>query len=407
MSYLHNRLRLFERPAFAWYTLSCFLATFGSGLSYIAIAWMIVQIDSSVSGLVILMACFWIPNVILGPFVGVIADRFERKWVLFFSNITRVIVLFVFAGIYGNHYTCSALDGLALLLGVFFSVYAPAAMAFIREIIPEDELLYANASVDIAYEVGNVAGMGAAGLVIAATSYMDTLYINGSLLLLSALILLLIKQRWLHFKSETRIAKLRVVQDMKEGLSYIYSNKKILIIYTLQLLVMCQYMTAPILLVPFAKNILHTDVISFGHIETALSVAVVFGGFSVPWLADRIGVMKTVLLLTVLSTAAFLWFGFNRNLFIAEMLYFVIGLGFAIWPVILTIGQDITDLNYQGRVQACFNSVSGLIILLTYVLVSLTSHLALLKHLYFIEVALCLLTVAVAWVYRSILGLRH
>ena len=78
MSYLHNRLILFKQPAFLCYTLTCLFATLGSGISYIAVPWIILQHHNSVIAMAIAAALFWLPNVLLSPLAGVITDRYPR-----------------------------------------------------------------------------------------------------------------------------------------------------------------------------------------------------------------------------------------------------------------------------------------------------------------------------------------
>ena len=75
MSHFKKRLQLLSIPAFRWYVVGCFLATFGGGLSYIAIVWLALSAHNSINAVANLMICFWLPGVICGPFMGVIVDR--------------------------------------------------------------------------------------------------------------------------------------------------------------------------------------------------------------------------------------------------------------------------------------------------------------------------------------------
>lgn len=48
------------------------------------------------------------------------------------------------------------------------------------------------------------------------------------------------------------------------------------------------------------------------------------------------------------------------------MYHFFIGFSFSSWALLTTLAQEITDLDYQGRVQSLFNSLSGAIIIFFY-----------------------------------------
>ncbi len=93
MAFVSKRLQLLSQLSFRWYFVSCLLATFGSGLSYVTLSWLILQADNSVAAVSILMLCFWVPTILLGPFLGVIADRYSRKWLMVGGNAIRGIVL--------------------------------------------------------------------------------------------------------------------------------------------------------------------------------------------------------------------------------------------------------------------------------------------------------------------------
>ena len=76
----------------------------------------------------------------------------------------------------------------------------------------------------------------------------------------------------------------------------------------------------------------------------------------------------------------------NHSILIAELLYFVVGICFAMWPLIITHAQHITDIKFQGRVQSCFMSISGIAMILVYLAVKLGSHTISIHMLYWLEV---------------------
>src|SRR3990167_2763953 len=155
-------------------------------------------------------------------------------------------------------------------------------------------------------------------------------------------------------------------EDVSAGFRYVRDNRNLCLIYVIQLLIAVQFMTTPILLAPFAKQILHLGVKQFGHVEAALSVGVVIGGMLFPWFAERLNLVKTLIVAVAICGLCFVAFGYNRNFTMAEILYFMIVLALACWPMILTKAQEMTEIEFQGRVMATFNSLMGISILLMY-----------------------------------------
>lgn len=400
MSHLKRRLELFKRRAFSWYILAGILASFGAGLTYITMTWMVVSVDDSIFAVVKLMLSFWIPNIILGPFAGVIADRFSRKYVIIFSAVARAIALIVFVLSCQAHFTPFTLYAVSWVTGILFTFHQPASMAFMREIVPEHDLLNANATLDIAFEVGNVLGMGAAGLIIAWTSYSTTIAINGFAFLLSALALGFVRKKDLLFMSVIVKRGFHIIKDLKEGLVYLFSHKNLMIVYSLQLLVLVQYMTLPALLAPFAKQVLHANVGQFGEIEASLSFGVIFGGITIPWLAERYGTLKMMAALQAILICVYLIFSQNVSIHASEVLYVFVGFGFAVWPLMLTRAQELTALDFQGRVQGSFNTVSSIVVLSVYLLVGEGGAFFQVKNLYFVMIFFCVIGLALLFACR-------
>ena len=97
MSHFQKRFDLLKRRSFFLYVLGFLFAAIGNGLGYIATSWIVVSHGGGVTAVAILMACFWGPNVILGPFLGVLADRLSRQWMMIISDFIRAVVYIAFS----------------------------------------------------------------------------------------------------------------------------------------------------------------------------------------------------------------------------------------------------------------------------------------------------------------------
>ncbi|QBR83906.1 MFS transporter [Legionella israelensis] len=388
MDMFSQQYEIFKNKAFRTYFFSCMLAMFGNGLTYIIMVWVLMQFNSNIGSTVILMTCFWLPNVLLSPFFGVLADRISRKRLLLISNGLRASLLFIFA--FASQYYLSPLSiyFLAIFVGCILAAYIPAAMTFIREIMPAEQMLYANSLVDIAYEMGAVLGMGGAGLILALTSVPACFAINGICYLLA---MFLIKSISYKKNEDITKEKERFFVQLSQGWSYLRTRFILVMIYLVQALFFIAYMTVPVLLAPFAKSILHADVMQFGILEATLSVGIILGGFLSPYFASRYGIQSVILSLTGLGIAAFYLFSHSIDIHWAYFFHFLLGLSLSVWALLITLAQEMTALNYQGRVQSLFNSFSGIMILAFYYLLAHWQNLPL-KMLYRAE--LILLTMA-------------
>ena len=393
MSHFQKRIALLKQRPFLAYALGYLFSAFGNGLGYIALSWLVVSQHSSVSAIAILMASFWAPNMILGPIMGVIADRYSRKWIMTLSNFVRGAIFIGFS-IYLMHYFSVTMSySLMCLSGIAFSAWSATALAFIRELVPEEELMYANSTIDIAYEIGNVAGMSLAGLIIAFTSSEFAIFINGITFMIATGCLLLIPTKTRFKRATKSVPKMRLLKDFKDGITYLAKRRTLMAVYIIQLLIMVTFITQPLLLVPFSKSVLHATAGQFGMIEALFSSGIVAGGILIPWITDKYGFFRTILLFIISLCLVYAVFGFNRSINLAATMYFITGFAGAIWPLLISRSQNLTDLNYQGRVQSTFNSVSAVIMMIFYASTGLIGKYVGVSHLYIIEVIMTLIAI--------------
>lgn len=232
--------------------------------------------------------------------------------------------------------------------------------------------------------------MAAAGTAIAWLSMPGALIFDGVLFLAAGCFALMIRLPHQVNADSRSISMLGIWRDMRIGFLYVWSRKPLCLIYTIQLLVMVSFMTVPILVAPFAMKVLKVNVVQFGMLEASLSVGMIVGSLIMPWLAELFGLLRLVAVLLVVLAVGFALFGYNRHIAYADGLNVVIGLALGIWPLIMTRAQEMTCLDYQGRVQSTFNCLAGVIILWVYYLVNMGSHWITIPGLYWFEVGFAL-----------------
>lgn len=394
-AYFKSRAQVFKYPAYLWFILNCSLAMFGNGLIYIISAWLVLKYSPHISAVIILIMCFWLPILLLSPLAGVIADRYSRKNVILITNLLRALLLFILTSIFHQQLTPNVIYLIALVNGVLGSIYVPSAMALVREIVPPKQLLSANATLDMAYETGNLLGMASAGFILKFTSEIGALYLNASLFLIAALCLLGCKKKYFINPNILKKIKYSPWQDFINGLKYISQHRKTLLLYILQLIQLSAFMTAPVIMAPFAKFILNVNLTQFSLIEASMGLGSIIGGIYTPFIQGKIGFISTVRLYTFLQITCFSLIVFARDLILINLLYFVIGFGFTIWAVIITQAQNSTALDFQGRVQSSFFSISGLFVLIIYGTLALIGQNLSLNYTFFIEVFILLFSLLV------------
>ena len=396
--YLKNRCVLFIQPAFLRYFLSCTLAALGFGVGYIATTWLLLELDNSLSAVIWGNLAYWVPNALCSPLAGVIVDRVDRKKLIGYGDILcalsyaalGVILFFVpKISVYWVYL-------IWIIIGILQGFYVPALMAFIREVVSKDDLLYANANADLGYQIGWIAGAGLAGFFVHLLGFYLSFFLVGFILIFSGLTILSVKRDWKKkinkYQNIGVLAKVNM--DFKSGMKYLYSNKQAQVVYFTQLFIYLIWMTVPVLLAPFAKNILHATSSEFGQIEATLTMGMVFGGILITYFAQKLGFKIIIAVSAFLLGVGLLLFSMVNTLLFALILYLLVGFSLGCWSLIMTKAQEVTDLDYQGRVQSVFNFLSSFGIVLLYLFINLLGDIINIRHIYWMVSFLSIIPIA-------------
>ena len=373
--YLHKRWLLLHLPGVFRYLCSCLLSTMGGGLSYIALTWLILQYQNSLSSLITAMLFFWVPSIIMTPWAGVWVDRYDRKRLYTLTSCCRGLAFIILGVLISHTHQLWYCYTLSIINGATFPLYGPITSSLIREIVDKKSLLYANPTIDSAYEIGNLLGMGLlAAIVLSIASSPSAIIFAGILLMGAGLLAHGIRRPQL--KSAAAFAEKSVEQmprhsfwrECQQGLDFIKSARHITLLYSIQAITMLAWMVTPALLAPYARNILHSTARQFGWIEASLSIGCVLGAVFIPLAQQKIGFKATSTFAVSAISIGLICFSNNHHIAQAYLLNFIIGIGLSFWSLILTAAQHVTPLELQGRAQAAFNTLTSIAVVIIYLL---------------------------------------
>jgi DHA3 family macrolide efflux protein-like MFS transporter len=388
-TYIKERIKIFKQPAYFCYFVAAIIATLAMGMAYISNTWLVVSLDHQLSAVIWSFLSFWLPNAIFSPFAGSIIDRLDRKYVVSLSLLALGICYGAF-GIVLHFIPALHLYWIYIIyfvMGTLSAFFMPAVMAFMREIISNDELLYANANLDLGYQVGNICGIGIAGYIIHSLGFTGDYILSGVFLIISGLCVLSISD---HHRDKTK-ARLRkygmlkqFLDDTKDGFNYARTNAPRLVLYISELFLILIIMTTPVLLAPFAKTILHANAIDLSHIEIMMTIGTILGGVLLIYLAQQTDFILVLLLSVFVLVVSILVFSTINTIGMAMICYFCIGFCLGSWSILMSRAQELTDPDYQGRVQAVFSSVTSLGMVMLYLGLSFAAKEINIRHIYWV-----------------------
>ena len=329
---------LFRVPGFPFFFFAMLVSLFGTGMNFAGVTWYVLGATHStvtVSWIVILVT---LPGLVVPPFGGVLIDRVDRRYLAITLDATRaVIVLGTAALAYGRHLAMWELYSMVLLLGVGFAIYWSTTNALVQELVPREKLIAANATVlQHRRARGNMAAAGAlVGFTYEHSGLAGILGIDGTTYLISAICLLLLrsgyypphevqKMRFLPasptiegspelsepsilYADEDAPGSSGVFADIAEGLEYLRQQPRVLALGITYACMMAGVISANVLVVALAKDLLSVGARGYGYIEAGWAVGAVAGGLAAGWVARRKPYAALVLALATLAVGHMLF----------------------------------------------------------------------------------------------------
>lgn len=189
----------------------------GSFMQTLAIAFLTLHLTGSGADLGIAAATRLLPFLILGPIGGVIADRYDKRRLLFFTQTSSAIGSIVFAVLaMTGAITYPLVLILSLVLGCLTVVDNPARQSLIADLVGRDTLANAVILNSISLNVARVLGSVLGGTLVAVVGTPACFFINAASF--GAVIISLAMMRTQDIAAPVRAERAR--GQIREGFRY-------------------------------------------------------------------------------------------------------------------------------------------------------------------------------------------
>ncbi len=277
---------IFNNPNFLLLFIGGLVSRLGSGIHYIGLVWYILEMKGSgfAVGTVLMIAT--LPGVILGPFAGVLVDRYDRKKIIIWMDMIRGLIVLWMGFMISTHmmnYTYLILG--TTLLGVCGAFFNPAVSASIPNIVKDKHLTQANSLEHLSMNVTGMAGPALGGVLIGLWGISGVFFINGISFLISAISEIFIQFPPLQ-RNNTN-TQITFFNDLKEGASFIYQQKALFRLMFACLFANFLYAGCSTVAIPLiTRNILKVSAGEFGIFEAAWPIGAAVGGIILTFLPE-------------------------------------------------------------------------------------------------------------------------
>jgi len=162
------------------YYIGQIISTSGTFMQSVAQAWLVLKLTNSGTALGIATALQYVPILFLGPYGGVIADRFPKRRILYFTqSLAGILALTLGVLVATGLVKVWMVYLLAFSLGMVTVFDNPARQTFYIELVGPDHLRNAVTLYSTLVNLARIVGPAIAAALIAAFGLAPCFFING------------------------------------------------------------------------------------------------------------------------------------------------------------------------------------------------------------------------------------
>ena len=353
---------------FRWYWMASFAQSVAQGMQFLVLIWLMLELTGSslqLTGLMVFL--YGIPNTVMLPFGGVIADRLNRKYLLIATQAgVGALIAVVAALTLAGAVTVWHIYVAVALLGVLQALNQPARVTTLSDLVGQGALLDAIAQFNAAVHIGRIVGPPVVGLLIDGVPFIAERYdiwgtgagLIANAAFYGASVIFLLPMSWTS--SAAAPAREPLFRNFINGLSVIKNSPVLLTVIVLACSFggfgMSHLQVVPV----FAKDQLGSDATRAGLMLLASGIGSLAGNIALTFM-NREWLYRWLLVCLVTMAAMLTAFGWSTSFWVAWALFLVVGivsLG-TVWPLSTTILQLAAPAEVRGRVMGILHFTPG------------------------------------------------
>ncbi len=339
--------------------LAGIFAMIGFSTILTTITWYAVKELKSSMALGYILVAATVPRLIMMTFSGMVADKFKKTTIMYYSNIAEALVLVILYFLMINdQLSLVPLMILAAFFGMLDAFFGPASTSLIPKVVEQFQLQRANSLFQGGTQISFIFGPIIAGIVMEHYSIATSFYLALIFVFLSAIFVFppLIKET-----SAVEHSNNTPVRDIIEGFRYVKSSR--FLITGIIILITANFFGLGALSVgiPILVEASGGTPINLTYLQSSLGVGMLTGTALLSAITFKKGRGKITLFTLLLMLVLFLIFTQVNAVIWQVLLLFLIGLTYTIVYIpFITMAQEFSDEKVTGRVMSLiFLSMTG------------------------------------------------
>lgn len=261
---------------FRLYFLGQFVSLCGTWMQTIALSWLVLQLTHSGTKLGLVTAAQFLPILLFGLLGGVIADHFDKRKVLYFTQTSLGVLALLLGLLVVNHVVqLWEVYIIAACMGMTTVIDNPSRQTFVVEMVGSERLRNAISLNSTIVNVARVIGPSIAAIIIATVGVGECFLINAASYIAVLIALAAMRNRELY---PTPRAKDDESGGVVEGLRYVWKEPRLRSTLCMMAIIGTFTYEFPVIMPLFATITMHGNATTYSAISAAMGLGAVLGG---------------------------------------------------------------------------------------------------------------------------------
>ncbi|SCB02535.1 Uncharacterized protein BWINRA5_06013 [Bacillus mycoides] len=351
---------IYKNKSFLLLWLGNAVSSIGSAFYSMTIMWIVFTANKSSLESAFVIIAMITAQIIVSPFAGVFADRYNRKAILFFTHIASCTVVLLILAIYLSTHHISLYIAIlsTFLLNVLTTFLGPTEASVLPEIVGKENYAKYYGQFMAVNQLSRLIGNGLAGFMVVWLGATFSIILNACTFLFVAICVLLAKIPAHSISQQTHSKeKTNWIQDMKDGWHYIQIHPYIKgLIFIAFIVNIGAGLLNPIF--PALAYKITGGPESLGMINMSYMIGGIISGFIAGYIGKRF--QKGIILSGSIFLSAFAMVGLAFSLSIWTVLICMLTISFSL-TLFTIIDETITVLlvnqSYRGRIDGLASTI--------------------------------------------------
>lgn len=299
-------------------------SSIGSGITMIAIPWMLVTSENGNTAFGYISICMTIINFLITPFIGNLVDKMNRKKILLISEFVcfLLLTLFTLIGFIGLTYEVWHYTIIYMIGSLYYTIFFPTMFALNQEIFNKDQYKALNGTMEVQSQLSSMIAGALASILLLKWDLHYILLLD--VLSYAAAIYFYMKLPYMGkpIDKTEKTDKKRV----SEGLRYMMIRPTMFLFLLFSIMPFIGVMVTNYLFPVYLRDVLKASASAYGIESMIYAIGAIIAGMFIPVLARKIGNEKTIILSVITYTIAIsLIVLVNLPLYLSLMFFIAVG----------------------------------------------------------------------------------